>query len=1700
MSAIVERIGWLLVHSLWQLTLIGLVAGAFVALLRKHSSHSRYGILTGALLVMVASPVLTWCVLPSVSDSRANLATESLPDSANVQRTTDDHALPMATAVIAVPPANVVPNPASKADALTSAVPSDAAGSTVAHISRTLDRALRPWLSAIVSGWCIGVLLFSVRPVWGLICVRRLLSTGVSSAGPSAERLLHRLCERMRIRQRVTILASSVVRSPVVVGCVRSVILVPVSLLASIPAGQLEAILAHELAHVRRWDYLVNLFHSLIETFFFYHPVVWWLSNRIRTERENCCDDVVVAVLGNRIEYGRALLAVEEFRGAAASRLAMGLRDGSLIARVRRLMAQDGRENPRSPVSVVAATLLVLGILITLFWPTTQTRAQEGREPNASVVTQDNKAPADEETKTANDQKKAVGDFNEMNPFAHLTHQDAVTSKDGTVVSSSKGGRWKITSDADLRIDQEVFHGADVMTTAVLIWHGNDNKPGRHCRLQMAADAFANRNTFTAVWETGKPVLWFVTGWPKQRGLQQEQKERVKAEQLHCVDFSDPSCIVDHSYDGWPSEGGPSEECRAKLDADFLIEPKGKETYRYYHGSLPGSEPSERDVQKIHVFLDADQRCRVSNPWADNPPESSCSIATLTETLLPVVGRFRSSDQVGLNGPLHVVVGSAPDYPESDLKAVLSACKATGVLVPQPAKDDQAVRPWRAIGRVTDGEGKPLAGVTVRAMTGIGTLRMSGSGITDENGKYDFRFGFGIRMANGEDGKPSAQTQAAIISVQLDGHFEKTFCQQGDGIASFEPLSAEDAKRWSVEPNQVFLPDKPREINFVMLPAARFSGTLIGEDDQPLKDYSVSLTGDQLPPGSEVIEQVVTDENGRFEIKQIPTTAQYQIQVRKPRAELQPPWNDSWAIGPIKFADPGENELVTISPDPDKGLFSGMIVKRLRLKIVGPGVPGKTALKKGPDLARGENLVADHADASGKLVAESLTLVLSNQIAEGRKPSGEDGNQAEEHKPSGEDKPSEPAKPNGSSHPNAPKPPGTNPDSAWLRFCPGTQIVEHTDADFVSGVVVDEEGRPIAGCSVEHPGIVGPETDDQGKFQYKQSKPHRTLLRAYHPDYRLWHGAPVPGDVLRIVLQKKAKPDAADGMKAMTVRVIDSQTAAPVKGVKVTARRYEGPENGTTAATATTDQEGTAILRDLERIQHQLMLSAHQPVPYVGTLAHPNSDELEVVMVVDRACELVLRAVDSETGKGIAGVRFDRERALAELWAEPVVSDILGPQQNSETLTDADGYARFLVGSATWSYMILKYPEGYDSIIPIAERQEVEITTPVGGKVEYTFRLVGDGRGAEKATAWKTRRPDSVTSESNETAMILDDDSVQLSLPSPNWSAPTMKTYFAEATTIGLLRLELLPDSRFKDRRLGRMPDRTLKLFEVKPSITSEDGTSRTFDWDTCSNLQTPEDDECSSLIDHATDTGWTVPPLAKDQAAHELIFQLKTPLKLEAGETLAVELDSGGSDELDTIARFRVSFPTRGEPMKADQSSLEDAALQSRLAIFANSDKGQVHAEEDQQFEKAAKAFITALSSKDPDGMFPHCSVPWCYQDELIGDVAAVRARLGEISVPGAFALAEKKKYLLLHTLEDLELLLKKKTPVEARKVWAEQLAGTSRIAVVSGGPMLLAISLRKTEQNHLASGILFAYFPKENDALLKAINEGRSQRVNRD
>ena len=150
--------------------------------------------------------------------------------------------------------------------------------------------------------------------------------------------------------------------------------------------AQLEAILAHELAHIRRHDYLVNLWQTLVETVLFYHPAVWWLSHRIRVERENCCDDIAVAVVENRVEYGRALLALEELQGAQTT-LALGARSGSLLSRIARLFPSERVHRTFDSGNLVAVGLLASAIVAVAVWTAAIGKETEERDdPNASYA------------------------------------------------------------------------------------------------------------------------------------------------------------------------------------------------------------------------------------------------------------------------------------------------------------------------------------------------------------------------------------------------------------------------------------------------------------------------------------------------------------------------------------------------------------------------------------------------------------------------------------------------------------------------------------------------------------------------------------------------------------------------------------------------------------------------------------------------------------------------------------------------------------------------------------------------------------------------------------------------------------------------------------------------------------------------------------------------------------------------------------------------------------------------------------------------------------------------------------------------------------------------------------------------------------------------------------------------------------------
>jgi beta-lactamase regulating signal transducer with metallopeptidase domain/WD40 repeat protein len=371
-ESVVERLGWVLVHSFWQFALVALLAGVTVRALRRNSATTRYSLLVVAMAVAVAAPVATWLLVrietpPEFSASRAAAVIELESD---VLMNPGTGAAPFSGGLILASDSDPeVPVTDYEAVSMTSQVPSDMPMPSpermqpVPSLSERIQTVLRPWLAWIVTVWGLGVVLCSARPLLGWHTLRSLRRVGTSPVSVEVQAALTHVSKRIGLRHAVQVLQSTLAQVPIVVGYFRPVILLPISLVTNLPAAQLETILAHELVHVRRHDFVVNLLQTLVETLFFYHPAVWWLSHRIRVEREHCCDDQVVKLLGNRVEYGRALVAIEQLRGGS-SVLALSAADGSLLSRVRRIVGLNTDLEGKSPWPALSLVACCFGAVL----------------------------------------------------------------------------------------------------------------------------------------------------------------------------------------------------------------------------------------------------------------------------------------------------------------------------------------------------------------------------------------------------------------------------------------------------------------------------------------------------------------------------------------------------------------------------------------------------------------------------------------------------------------------------------------------------------------------------------------------------------------------------------------------------------------------------------------------------------------------------------------------------------------------------------------------------------------------------------------------------------------------------------------------------------------------------------------------------------------------------------------------------------------------------------------------------------------------------------------------------------------------------------------------------------------------------------------------------------------------------------------
>jgi beta-lactamase regulating signal transducer with metallopeptidase domain len=334
-------IAWTLIHFCWQAAVIAAVYRLLSFAFAHRTSNARYLLALSALLLMLAASVATFAW-----EMRAGQSV-----------TTASTAVPAAAKAIAG--FKIAPTLSPVTDALQST-----------EIGPSLTNLVPRLVPLIDAFWIIGVIALSIRSLGGWWLIQRLRATATIEAPAAVQAGFQRISAALGLRRPVLLRVTSAIAGPVTVGALRSLVLLPLTAATSLSPDELEVVLAHELAHVRRADFLWNLLQTLVETLFFFHPAVWWIGARIRHERELCCDDLALKVCPNPMVYAHALFHLEEQRSRQLQ-LAMAL-DGhqssqTLRMRIARILGEPASwsaNRPLRPFSLAAACAALIVLLL----------------------------------------------------------------------------------------------------------------------------------------------------------------------------------------------------------------------------------------------------------------------------------------------------------------------------------------------------------------------------------------------------------------------------------------------------------------------------------------------------------------------------------------------------------------------------------------------------------------------------------------------------------------------------------------------------------------------------------------------------------------------------------------------------------------------------------------------------------------------------------------------------------------------------------------------------------------------------------------------------------------------------------------------------------------------------------------------------------------------------------------------------------------------------------------------------------------------------------------------------------------------------------------------------------------------------------------------------------------------------------------
>jgi beta-lactamase regulating signal transducer with metallopeptidase domain len=331
-------LGWTLLHFCWQGTAVAVAYAAMDRLTSRATSKIRYVVALTALMLMPVVVVGTFAV-------EMRTATPVQGHGQAAQAFSESY-----LGVRSRPVLHEIPLASSLEE------PGD-------WLAMRAERLL-PWVDGL---WMVGVFLLALRSLGGWWQLENMRRRARRMVPQEVERGFQRISKQINVGRLVALRISDEVISPLAMGVWRATVILPMSAVMGLPKEELEAVMAHELGHIRRLDYMWNLLQTAVESVLFFHPVVWWLSRTVRERREVCCDEIAVRSCAGATVYARALLRLEEQR-AVKLRLAMafGGCGGSLLGRVRKVLGEDMAVEGRmtSGVSVAAAGALVMALLL----------------------------------------------------------------------------------------------------------------------------------------------------------------------------------------------------------------------------------------------------------------------------------------------------------------------------------------------------------------------------------------------------------------------------------------------------------------------------------------------------------------------------------------------------------------------------------------------------------------------------------------------------------------------------------------------------------------------------------------------------------------------------------------------------------------------------------------------------------------------------------------------------------------------------------------------------------------------------------------------------------------------------------------------------------------------------------------------------------------------------------------------------------------------------------------------------------------------------------------------------------------------------------------------------------------------------------------------------------------------------------------